>query len=151
MFDKIIDLVKDQATSAIANNADVPANKKAAAVEATTSSIVDGLKNQVSLDNVSNIVGMFTGKSGSSDALSGSLQNSVVTALAKKVGLSQGVASGIASTVIPAIMGLISKKNDDPNDSFDIGSILGSLTGGGSGKKGGGLLSMIGGLFGKKK
>lgn len=150
MLDQILNLVKDQAANVITNNSQVPEEKKDAAVETTTHAIADGLKNQLSAGNISNIMSLFGSGSGSSNALSGSLQNSVVTALAEKVGLNKTVATTIAATVVPALINLISKKHNDPNDSFDLGSVLSSFTGG-DGKKGGGLMDMIGGLFGGRK
>ncbi|SBW05713.1 DUF937 domain-containing protein [uncultured Dysgonomonas sp.] len=145
MLDGIIDLVKDQALGAITNNAGVPADKKEAAVETTTSAVVNGLKDQLTPDNLSNILGMFSGGSTSSSNLTSGLQSSVVSALSDKVGLSPAVANSIASTVIPAIMGLISKKHNDSNDSFSLESLVESVTG----KQGGGILGALGGLFGK--
>ncbi len=147
MLNKIIDLVKDQALSAITNNADVPADKKKAAVEATTSSIVDGLKSQLSVGNISNLASLFKGSSSASNDLSGSLQTLVVSQLAEKVGLSKSVATSIASVVIPAVMNMVLKKNNDPNDSFNIESLVQSIGGGG---KGSGILGSIGKLFGGK-
>lgn len=145
MLDGIIDLVKDQVLGAITNNADVPADKKDAAVETTTSAVVDGLKDQLTPDNLSNVLGMFSGSSANGNNLASGLQSSVVSALSEKVGLSPSIANSIASTVIPAIMGLIANKNDDPNDSFNLESLVKSVTG----KKGGGILGTLGSLFGK--
>lgn len=145
MLDNIINLVKEEALKSITNNADVPADKKDAAIETTTSSIVDGIKNQLSGGNVTDLIGMFTGDSKASNSLTDSIQTSVITSLIEKVGLNKGVANTIATTVIPAVMSMISKKNNDSNDSFDIGSIIESVSGG----KKGGLLDAIGGIFGK--
>ena len=145
MLDGIIDLVKDQALGAITNNAGVPADKKEAAVETTTSAVVNGLKDQLTPDNLSNILGIFSGGSASNSNLTSGLQSSVVSALSEKVGLSPAVANSIASTVIPAIMGLIAKKHNDSNDSFSLESLVESVTG----KQGGGILGTLGGLFGK--
>jgi len=152
MLDKILDLVKDQAANVITNNSQVPEEKKNAAVETTTNAIADGLKDQLTSGNISNIMSLFGGGADSGNALSGSLQNSVVSALADKVGLNRGVATTIAATVVPALISLVAKKHNDSNDSFDLGSILGSFTGGSDGKKsGGGLMDMLGGLFGGGK
>ncbi|NDV95337.1 DUF937 domain-containing protein [Dysgonomonas sp. 521] len=149
MLDGILDLIKDQALGAV-TQAGVPADKQSAAVETTASSIVDGLKDQLSLDNVSSLMSLFGGSSSSSSALSASnpivssIQKTVVTSLSEKVGLNSAMANTIASTVVPALIGLLSKKSSDPNDSFDFGSLLKSFTGGGD--SAGGLL---GGLLGK--
>lgn len=144
MLESIIDLVKGEALNAITNNNDVPADKKDAAVEATTSGIVDGLKSQLSSGNLSNILDIFSG-GGNSSSLTSSVENSVVSALSQKVGLSPSVASSIASVVIPAVVGLISKKHNDTNDSFNLESLAESLTK----NQGGGILGTLKGLFGK--
>lgn len=146
MLDSIINLVKKEALGAITNNADVPADKKDAAVETTTSTIVDSLKDQLSSGNISNIVELFSGDSGSSSSFTNSIQSSVISALTEKVGLNKGIANTIASTVIPAVMGMISKKNNDSNDSFSIESLVKSVSGG---NNGGGILGSLGKLFGK--
>lgn len=146
MLNGIVDLIKDQALGAI-NSAGVPDDKKDAAVETTTSTIIDGLKDNLSLDNLSSITGLLGGNSASlaSNPMVSSIQNSVVSALSSKVGLSQGVANTIATTVVPALLGLLSKKSADSKDSFNFESLIESFTGG----QGGGLLGTLGKLFGK--
>ena len=125
MLDNIINLVKEQALGAIGGNAGVPADKKDAAVNATTSSIVDGLKEHFTPDNLSAITNLFSGGESDTQGISSSLQTSVVSALSEKVGLSKDVANSIASAVIPAVIGLFSKKTNDPNDSgFSIESLV---------------------------
>jgi len=147
MLDGILDLVKEQALGAV-TRAGVPAEKKDAAVETTAASIVDGLKNNISLDNISSLAGLFGGSSSSSavtasNPIVSSIQNTVVSALSEKVGLNKTMATTIAATVVPALIGLLSKKSNDPNDSFDFGSLIQSFTGGSS--EGG----LLGGILGK--
>lgn len=149
MLDGILDLIKDQALGAV-TQAGVPADKQEAAVETTASSIVDGLKDQLSLDNISSIMSLFGGSSSSSSPVAASnpvvssIQGTVVSSLSEKVGLSPAVANTIASTVVPALIGLLSKKSNDPDDSFDFGSLLQSFTGGGDSTGG-----FLGGILGK--
>lgn len=148
MLDGILDLVKEQALGAV-KNAGVPAEKRDAAVETTATSIVDGLKDNISLDNISSLASLFGGSSSTSSAAAASnpivssIQNTVVSALSEKVGLNKTMATTIAATVVPALISLLSKKSNDPNDSFDFGSLIQSFTGGDSA---GGLL---GGILGK--
>lgn len=147
MLEGIIDLVKDQVLPAITNNAEIPAEKKEAVVETTTSTIIDGLKEHFTPDNLSAITNLFAGggSTGGSDIVSG-LQSSVVNALSEKVGLNKDTANSIASAVIPAITSLFSKKVNDPNDKeFSIESLMKAFSG-----KGGGILGALGGLFGNK-
>lgn len=149
MLDNIINLVKEQALGAITGNAGIPADKKDAAVEATTSSIVDGLKEHFTPDNLSAITNLFSGGASDAQGISSSLQGSVVSALSEKVGLSKDIANNIASAVIPAVIGLFSKKTNDPNDSgFSIESLMKAFGGGG---KSGGIFDALGSLFGGKK
>lgn len=146
MLEGILDLVKEQVVPAIANNENIPADKRSAVVETTTATVVEGLKEYFTPDNISSITSLFSGEAGGSNIVSG-LQNSVVNALSEKLGLNKDIANSIASAVIPAIMSLFSQKANDPNDeSFTIESLIGAL----GGKSGGGLLGMLGGLFGNK-
>lgn len=146
MLEGILDLVKEQVVPAIANNENIPAEKRSAVVETTTTTVVEGLKEYFTPDNISSITSLFSGEAGGSNIVSG-LQNSVVNALSEKLGLNKDIANSIASAVIPAIMSLFSQKANDPNDeSFTIESLIGAL----GGKSGGGLLGMLGGLFGNK-
>ena len=148
MLDNIISLVKDQAFNAITNNAQIPEDKKDAAVETTTSTIVNELKDHLTPANISSIVSLFGSGSGNTtpaNTMTSSIQNSVVSALSQKVGLSPAIASTIASTVVPAIIGLISKKDSDPNDSFNVKSLVESF----AGHDKGGILGKLGSLFGK--
>lgn len=151
MLDNILGLVKEQAVNAIANNSGVPEEKKEAAVETTASAIMDGLKSHITPDNISvvtNLLGL-TSNNAASNKIVDSIQGTVISSLIQKVGLSQSTANMIATTVVPALMSLLSKKNADSNDSFDIGSLIKSVTGGDG--KSGGLLDTLGGLFGGNK
>lgn len=156
MLDNILNLVKEQASNVISNNSDVPEEKKGAAVETTTSAILDGLKNNITPDNVSvvtNLLGMTSNNTSSNNVVN-SIQTSVISSLIEKVGLSKSTANTIAVSVVPALMSLLSKKNADKNDSFDIGSLIKSVTGGSDDKKndnGGGLLGTLGNLLGGNK
>jgi uncharacterized protein YidB (DUF937 family) len=145
MLDEILDLVKEQALGAV-TDAGVPADKRNAAVETTAASIVEGLKDTVSLDTIPSLIGLLGGGShavAASNPVVSSIQNTVVSALSEKVGLNKTMATTIATTVVPALISLLSQKSNDPDDSFDFGSLIRSFTGGDSG---GGFL---GGILGK--
>lgn len=144
MLDEILKLVKNQALGAVSNNAGVPDDKKDAAVETTTSAVVDGLKNQLSFDNISSLTGLFTGGDAAGHPVASSIQDNVVSSLSQKVGLSKEVAGSIASAVVPALLALLSKKSGDSNDSFSFESLIKSFSGGN-----GGILGTLGKLFGK--
>jgi len=161
MFEKIMDLVKGQVAHTVKGMDKMPAGKKTETVETTAHSLVDSLKQYATpehLSSLTSLLGIGGGhQAAQTDAnpahVAGGLESGVVSALTSKVGLSPSVAQKIAGSVIPAVMSLFKKKVDDDNEpGFNLGSLLGSLTGkgSGSGSSGGGLMDMIGGMFGKK-
>lgn len=172
MFDQLLSLVKENAGSAIINNSAIPNDRNDEAVETTTHSIMDTLKNAVQSGNVSDVMHMFSG--GSSNAVSSPLaqnmQGNLIQNLMQKFGINNSQAGGIASSIIPAVLSKFVHKTNDPNDksfdlssilshfgggNFDVGSVLGKFGLGGSNKPGeekkdgGGLLDSLGGMFGK--
>jgi len=158
MLDNVLELVKEQVLPAIVGNNQIPEEKKDAAVETTTSSILDGLKDQIVPDNLTEVMNLFGGNNPISNfgntAMVQGVQSTVASALTSKVGLNSTLATTIAATVVPAVIGLFSKKVADKNEpGFNVQSLIEALTKGkgGDNKGGGGLLDMIGGLFGGNK
>lgn len=160
MLDNLINLVKEHAGEAIINNTAVPNEKNDAAIQTTASSIVETLKGQVSKGNISDLAGLFSGKSGGSAGIVDAVKGNVSKELASKLGIDSNAASGIAASLIPIVMKSLAKKTNDPNDkSFDLGGIVNSLGGNAQvlntvtgmlgGQKAGGIMGMVKGLFGK--
>lgn len=147
MLDGILKLVKEQVLDAV-TKADVPVDKQVATIDTATTTIVDGLKDNLNAGSISSLLSLFGGNSNkeaiASNPLISSIQSSVVSALTEHVGLSPSIAKSVASMAVPAIIGLLSKKSGDSKDSFDLGSFAESIS-----KKSGGLGGLIGGLFGK--
>ncbi|HEX8277200.1 MAG TPA: hypothetical protein VF540_00840, partial [Segetibacter sp.] len=109
--------------------------------------IFTGLKSAIANGNTDAVTSLFN--SGSQGALSSpvtrNIQDGFVNNLMQKFGLDHGKASGIATSLIPIVLQKLVHKTNDPNDkSFDLGGILGNLTGGSSG---GGMLGKITGMF----
>ncbi len=149
MLDKIMDMVKGQVMKSIDGVQGVPEDKKDKAVETTASALMDALKKHATGGNLSSLVSMLgMGKSASSSGdMAGGLGSGVISALTSKVGLSPAVAQSVVAAVIPAVMSLFKKKIDDPAEpGFNLESLMGGLSGG----KGGGMMSMLGDLIGKK-
>lgn len=159
MLEKIMDLVKGQVTKTVDGMAEVPEDKKQETVETTAHSLVDNLKQYATPENIAALTSMLgISKSATAPAASATpagdmaanLESGVVSALTSKVGLNGSVAQKIATTVIPAVMSLFKKKVDDDNEpEFNLGSLVGSLTGGKSGT-GSNLMGMLGNLMGNK-
>lgn len=174
MLDQLFNLVKQFSGNAVVNNPEVPNEKNNEVVAEATNTIAGGLQNMLSGGGLKDILSMFQGGGnnaggGSSSGISGLMKNPIVSMmighfiskLTGKFGLKSSQASNIANDVIPsALSGLITKTNDPNDNSFDLNSLIGSLTGGnapvassGAAAGGGGgfdLNSLIGKITGDK-
>lgn len=148
-MNEIVDIIKNNIIGALTNNKDVPDGKKDNVAHTAAESILDGLKNNLNLDNISDFKNLLSGSSSGqqNNSVQNSIQNNVVSALVQKVGLSNGVSSSIASTIVPLAFKALSGKLGD--GSFDIKSLLGMFSGGDNkdDSKGEGILGKIGNLF----
>lgn len=155
MMDQLKNLVRDNAKEAIFNNSDVPDDKNEEAVNATSNSIVDVLKDKVSSGEIKDILSSGDQK-GSSQLGSDIMKN--LTSKLGDLGIGGKSAQNIASSVVPVVLSKIFQSGNggssiDLKDlighvsdgNFDLSS-LGSMLGGG--KKGG---KDDGGLLGKAK
>lgn len=164
MLDQLLNLVKEQAGNAIANNPAVPnANNDGVMAEAA-SSIKNGLQQELANGGLQNVLGMFGGQGGGSQLVQ-NITGNFAQNIASKFGISGDQAQSVASSVIPGVMSSLVNKTNDPNDSsfnlqgiFDhltggqtsgmnIGNLLSSVTGGGQG--GGVNLQDVAGMIGK--
>ena len=146
-------LVKGQVADTVAGVAGIPEEKKEQAVETTASTIVESVKKYATPENIEKMMSMLN-SGGNAESVIGKsemaqgVSSNVVTNLIEKVGIKPEVAQKISSMVIPAIISLFRNKVNDENEpGFNVGSLLGSLTGN---KTQGGIMDMVGGLFGKK-
>jgi hypothetical protein len=132
MLDNLLnDLVKQYAGSAVIDNPSIPNEKNESAISSITDGILGGLKQQATGAGLSSIIGMLTKSGHVDETTSQNVQGSVVDSLMGKLGLGKGVASSVASQIVPAALSALSKNTVDKNNtSFDLSSILGSLTGG---------------------
>ena len=132
MFDELLKLVSNESGDQIINNPQIPNEQNDAAVETTTSSIMDSLKGQIAGGNGADVLSLLGGQSGvQGNPLVGNLTANVTNSLMDKLGVSNPVAKQIAASLVPVVIGKLVNRTNDPNDSdFDINSIFGSLTGG---------------------
>ena len=132
MFDELLKLVSNESGEQIINNSQIPNEQNDAAIETTTSSIMDSLKGQIAGGNGADVLSLLGGQSGvQGNPLVGNLTANVTNSLMDKLGVSSPAAKQIAATLVPVVIGKLVNRTNDPNDNgFDINSIFGSLTGG---------------------
>lgn len=167
MLDNLLDLVKNNAGSAIIDNPAIPNERNEEAMQFASSSIFDTLKNAASNGNFSDIMSMFNGGGDAAQTpMASVMNNDLVKGLMDKFNLNQSDAGGVASSLLPNVLNSFVNKTNDPNDSsfdiqgilgkltggaggFDVQSIISKFTGGGGASSGGGIMDTIKGLFGK--
>jgi hypothetical protein len=134
MLEQLLNLVKEQAQGPVVENPAVPNEQNDAVINAATASIASGLQEEIANGNASQVVSLLGSAGPAPDP-----QNPVVNrisgnfmdTLLQKFNLDSGAAKQIAGTLIPAVLGSLVRKTNDPNDSsFNLQSILNSLTGG---------------------
>lgn len=161
MLENLQNLVREYAGDAIINNPAIPNDRNEEVVADASSSIVRGLKTAAANGNTEDLMSLF--KNGPAAAATSpvaqNIQGGFAQNLMQKFGLDSGKAGGIAAALIPMVLQKFVHKTNDPNDSsFDLSSVLGSLTGGGGignimnglgggDKDGGGIMGKIGGMF----
>ncbi|SEK63301.1 hypothetical protein SAMN04488505_101587 [Chitinophaga rupis] len=134
MLDQLLNLVKENAQSAVINNPAVPNEQNEAVIHAATESIASGLQDEMANGNTSQVVSLLGGAGSATDPQNpvvNKLSGNLAGTLLEKFNLPAGTAQQIAGSLIPAVLGSLVKKTNDPNDhSFNLQSILNSLTGG---------------------
>lgn len=155
MFEQMMNLVKGEVAKRVGGMDAIPAEKRSEVVSTATSSLMSGLKQYASPDNLSSLLGIGGAKGGA--GMTSSLSSGVVSSLTSKTGLSSGVAQSIASSIVPAVMSLLKKNASGSGQSgFNLQSMASALTGGAGSAAGGlggklqGMLGGLGSLFGKK-
>jgi hypothetical protein len=169
MLDQLVKLVEQNAGSAIINNKAIPNEQNSAAIQTVAQQIFSGLQSQAQQGNLQQLAGMFQGGKSlsSNNPIVNQLISSVAGTVASKFGISQQAASSMASSLLPVVMNQLVKKTNDPKDNaFDLGNIMKTVSGnnsldvtsligqvtGGNAKSNplGALGGLAGKLFGKK-
>ncbi len=132
MLEELFKLVSGQSQEQIVDNPGIPNDHNEAAIQTTTDSIFDTLKSQVASGNGADVLNLLGGKSNvQGNPLVGDLTTNVTNGLMEKLGIDSPIAKQVAASLVPVVLEkLIGKTNDPGDNSFDLNSIFGSLTGG---------------------
>lgn len=142
MLENLFNLIKEQGKDSVINNPVIPNEQNNAVLADATHSVADGLQGALAGGGLQDVLSLFGGQhSNQSGGISGLLNNPIVSnivnsfknKLTSNHGVSGDQADGIANDLIPNVLrNLVNRTNDPNNSSFDINSIIGSLTGGGN-------------------
>ena len=133
MLENLINLIKQNAGSAITDNPDIPNEKNEEAVQVASHSIMDTLKQAISGGNLQDVMKLFSGNAqhvGNNPVVQQASSN-VVDQLKDKLGLNHQQATGVADKLVPDVMSQLAQKTADPSDnSFNVQDIFNKLSGG---------------------
>lgn len=146
MLENLINLVRENAGSAVINNPAIPNEQNEAVVNEAGHSILDSLQQMVSQGKLQDVLHMFQGGGSATAASSPAVQNisgNFIQSLISKFGINPSTASDVAGNLVPNVLQNLVHKTNDPNDSsFDLQSIISHLSGSG----GGGIQDILGNL-----
>ncbi|RDB06361.1 hypothetical protein [Runella aurantiaca] len=136
MLEQLMGLIQDQSQDAIVKNPAIPNEHNTDAMQAILGAVTGGLQSQAQSGNISGLMGLLSGNSGTGNNLmnnpivSGIAQNAIGS-LMEKFGLSNNAAAKVIAQVLPGVLTSMISKTSNPNDdSMDFGGIMGSLLGG---------------------
>lgn len=132
MLEQLTQLVQQYGNESVIKNNAIPNEQNEAVLSETSNSIFSSLQKMATQGDLSQLAGLLQGNNISeNNPAVQEITNNVSGSLTEKFGLSSTAAAGAASGMIPQILGSLMGKANDPNDnSFDISSLLGALTGG---------------------
>jgi hypothetical protein len=147
MLDKIIDLIRNNAGSAVVNNPSIPNEKNDKAIQQGGDSILNTLKNALAGGRLNDVLGYFKNGGSGNHELINEATNNYSKDLQANIGLDEREANDVAGKVIPSTMGQLANKTVDPSDNnFNIQDIFNQLSGGKTGGLNiGNLLNKFGG------
>jgi hypothetical protein len=158
MLENLFNLIKEQGADDVINNPAIPNEQNNAVLTSATSSVAEEFQGVLAGGGLQNIMSLFgggnnAGGGGISSLLNNPIVGNIISNFTNKLTSQHGItpeqASGIAGNLIPNVISSLIGRTNNPNDSsFDMNSIIGSLTGGSGATAGGGGFDLQG-LLGK--
>jgi hypothetical protein len=132
MLENLLNLIRENAGDAIANNPDIPSERSEEVIQETSASIITGLQGLLAQGGGREVLGMFAqGSVDQQNPVVQQLSGNVIENMMGKFGLDRGKASSLVSSLLPLILNqLIRKTNDPSNNGFSLDGLFGQLTGG---------------------
>ncbi len=154
MIDSILSQLKDQVSGELKTKGGLKDEEVNQVMNVFGDAASQEVGQKLKSGDISTLMNLFSHQSNNSQAnsLQNSISQTVIQQLTSRLGMEKGQATMITNLVLPQLMNLISNKNEQTpaNDSSPILDMFGDVLGGGSSKKGGGLLGGLAGkLFGK--
>lgn len=139
MLEQIMQLIRDAGEQEVVQNSEVPNEHNNAVMGEAAQAVAGTLQGALANGNLQEIMSMFDGDDDqvlAANPLSQQMQGSFADSVTQKLGLNKQTAMKIGAVLIPIVISQMVKRtrSQHSNDSaFNIGDLIGSLTGGRSG------------------
>jgi len=132
MLENLMDLIRQNAASAIINNPEIPNERNEEAVHATGNSIINSLQNALSGGGIKDVLSMFSkGTADANNPVVNQASGNLIDTLKSQFGLGDKQAENVANDVVPKVMDQLAQKTADPaDDRFNAQNIFNQLSGG---------------------
>jgi len=130
MFEKLFQLIKDNAEKAVINNPKIAEKHLESIVTEASSTIIDVMKNNIESGRLKDLVAFFQLKGIYNNPLVNSMVNKFANRLNKYYDLAPNVAYKFAEELIPPVMvQLVQQSKNEKNKEFSLGTMFSQLTG----------------------
>jgi len=130
MFEKLYQLVKNNAGTAVIDNPAIPVKYHEAVINEASSSIIEVMKNQLETGKIKELIKFFQFSGIYNNWLVSSIINKFANKLNNFYGIEPASAMQTANTLITPVMAeLVKEAKDEQNLDFGLGNFLSKLTG----------------------
>ena len=130
MFEKLFQLVKNNAGTAVIDSPTIPAKYHEAVINEASSSIIEVLKAQVETGRIKDLVKYFQFPGIYNNSIVSSMVNKFANKLNNFYGVDPESALVVANQLIPPVMEqLVMQTKNEKNKDFSLGNLLSKLNG----------------------
>ena len=129
MFEKLFQLVKNNAGKAVIENPEIAAKDREAVITEASSAIIDVLKSKIETGKMKDLVTFFQLSGIYNNPIVNSMVNKFANRLNKYYNIAPNTAYTISEELIPAVMVQLVQQSRNETKEFGLGKMFSTLTG----------------------
>jgi hypothetical protein len=130
MFEKLFQIVKNNAGTAVIDNPAIPVKYHEAVINDASSSVIEVLKGQMETGRIKDLVKYFQFPGIYNNSIVSSMVNKFANKLNNFYGIEPASALEVANALIPQVMEeLVMQTKNEKNKEFSLGNLLSKLNG----------------------
>jgi hypothetical protein len=145
MLENLFQLIKEQGQTDVVDNPAVPNEQNNAVMAEASQAIAGTMQNALASGQTEQVQQLFQTDDTNQmmgNPLAQNMQGNFIDSITSKLGIYKNVAMGIAASLIPIVLSKLVRRTNSPapqDSGFDLGGLIGGLTGGGGLMGGGGI------------